>query len=354
MQCSSMSMMPPTYGGSVASHLPVAGFSAHSAMMDELSRQLCTIRNQQRQHPSRTSSQRHGNSMRVVKPRSANHSPYSTGSQGLTRPSPYESHHQAYQTQQPATEDMYAATTAYSTRSTRPSRPVSWHPSSSQFSQLPSYEMYGQQQYQTQPQAYMAQYQGTGYNDVNYFTSSQDFPHTPAVYSGYTSPATALSPLSLPYSTPYEQQAQQAQQQYFTQASWAVPPELSPAAPTLESPMDMLESTSTVSENSWSSYSQTYAACTAPPTPDNYAQAPYAEPKVQSEESIPYQPLMEEEQDDGGEVLYGLGLYDAPSKPSLLGSGLSCPPAGKGLKLESAWEPPTSEDEGDDDAEADN
>lgn len=86
--------------------------------------------------------------------------------------------------------------------------------------------------------------------------------------------------------------------------------------------------------------------------------------------------LSEEE----GEILYGMGLYDAPEKPlvmrdadtaqqqlgyhrytiaSLLGSyhahaypSASYPePTGKGLKLEDAWEPPASDDGDDGDDE---
>ena len=84
-----------------------------------------------------------------------------------------------------------------------------------------------------------------------------------------------------------------------------------------------------------------------------------------TEESIPFQPL--EGDESGGEILYGMGLYDAPDKSyndpslnlhrstimSLLGGAGGYPePTGKGLKLEDAWEPPASDDE-DDDAESD-
>jgi hypothetical protein len=260
-----------------------------------------------------------------------------------------DSQYQTFQTQ-PAAENMYPPTAAYNMRPTRSARPVSWHPSSQQFAQFPVSQVYEQAQLQAQPQPYMDQYQGAAYADVNYFASNQDLPPTPAVYSGYTSPASAFSPLSLPY-TPYDQQPQQ----YFTQGSWTVPPELSPPAPTLESPMDRTGSTAS---NSWGTFAQGFDGYTAPPTPDNFLQAPQVEPRVQSEESIPYQPLVDDEEEEG-EVLYGMGLYDAPSKgSSLLGSGFAYPqPTGKGLTLEAAWEPPASDDEGsqqgDDDAESD-
>lgn len=84
-----------------------------------------------------------------------------------------------------------------------------------------------------------------------------------------------------------------------------------------------------------------------------------------TEESIPFQPL--EDDESGGEILYGMGLYDTPDKSyndpsldlhrstlmSLLGGAGGYPePTGKGLKLEDAWEPPASDDE-DEDAESD-
>jgi hypothetical protein len=75
---------------------------------------------------------------------------------------------------------------------------------------------------------------------------------------------------------------------------------------------------------------------------------------VPAEECIPYQALDEPEEE--GEILVGMGLYDAPDKsetdPSLdhyrmttsdlLGSTYR---KGAGLKLEEAWEPPKEEDD---------
>jgi hypothetical protein len=91
------------------------------------------------------------------------------------------------------------------------------------------------------------------------------------------------------------------------------------------------------------------------------------EPKLQSEESIPYQPLECGNEEENGEILYGMGLYDTPEKQvdaqldyhrsaisSLLGSTFTYPEqTGKGLKLEDAWEPPASEDEGSQEGEDD-
>ncbi len=85
-----------------------------------------------------------------------------------------------------------------------------------------------------------------------------------------------------------------------------------------------------------------------------------------AEESIPFQPLEEDEPE--GEVLIGMGLYDPPEKDTtdptlqsyrtsvahLLGAAYKYPePTGKGLKLEDAWEPPEIEDDDDDDDDDD-
>lgn len=260
---------------------------------------------------------------------------------------------------------------------TRSARPFSWHPPSEYIHQPePQLLLHPQAQYQLPT----SQYPVYSYADSDYFLSNHQLPPTPAVYSGYTSPTSALSPLSLP-TTGFEQQPLQ----YFPQASWATMPELSPPAP---GPAPMVgrlvrSSTGTGSDgysevtppstvDSWNSFaSHGFTSSTAPPTPEDFAQAPQTEPRLQSEESIPYHPL-EGEEDDKGEILYGMGLYDTPEKPvdahleyhrstisSLLGSSFTCPePTGKGLKLEDAWEPPASDDEGsqegdDDDAEAD-
>jgi hypothetical protein len=57
----------------------------------------------------------------------------------------------------------------------------------------------------------------------------------------------------------------------------------------------------------------------------------------------------EEMEDDGGEKLVALGLYDLP-EPSLSWDG-SEQATGKGLKLEETWQPPEDEEEEDDDEE---
>ncbi|CAI4210229.1 unnamed protein product [Parascedosporium putredinis] len=88
---------------------------------------------------------------------------------------------------------------------------------------------------------------------------------------------------------------------------------------------------------------------------------------LSSEVATPYQQLQESE--DEGEILVGMGLYDAPEKceadpglnnyrstlSSLLGGGapkLNESP-GKGLKLEETWQPPETDDEDEDDEDED-
>ena len=78
---------------------------------------------------------------------------------------------------------------------------------------------------------------------------------------------------------------------------------------------------------------------------------------------MPYHSLTEEE--DTGEELIGMGLYDDVAKPplshshlnpyqtmmtpQLLGSFYSAPESrGKGLKLEETWVPPADDEDGDD------
>ncbi len=102
---------------------------------------------------------------------------------------------------------------------------------------------------------------------------------------------------------------------------------------------------------------------TAPPTPDDIQPVQQPQPGVLPEESIVYEPL-EDPDEEEGEILIGMGLYDAPDKTDsdpeldnyrasasqLLGTTYR---RGQGLKLEEAWEPPASDDEADDSDDAD-
>ncbi|OIW29796.1 hypothetical protein CONLIGDRAFT_345537 [Coniochaeta ligniaria NRRL 30616] len=366
-------MMSTSYSGNIAG---LSTFSATDSLLDELTQQLATARHHQNRHVSRgTGGQYQGGAMRVVKPRSAHNSPGSLGMHGRRRAVLNDNQYHHPSPSQPVNENMSLASQMCPDPS-RAARPFSWHPPS-QFVHQPEPQMLLQPQAQYQMST--SQYPVYSYADADYF--NRQLPPTPAVYSGYTSPASAFSPLSLP-TTGFEQQPLQ----YFPQGSWATMPELSPPAPG-PAPIEgrlARSSTGTGSDSysevvppstvdSWNSFpSHGFSSSTAPPTPEDFVQVPQAEPRLQSEESIPYQPL-EGEEDDKGEILYGMGLYDTPEKPvdahleyhrsaisSLLGSTFAYQePTGKGLKLEDAWEPPASDDEGsqeeddDEDAEGD-
>jgi hypothetical protein len=76
---------------------------------------------------------------------------------------------------------------------------------------------------------------------------------------------------------------------------------------------------------------------------------------------------LEQPEEEEGEILVGMGLYDVPDKydedvglnnyrttlSSLLGGSRGQESPGKGLKLEETWEPPESEEEDDDDDDDD-
>lgn len=113
----------------------------------------------------------------------------------------------------------------------------------------------------------------------------------------------------------------------------------------------------------WNNFIMHGFGSTTPPTPETLPQSQLSQPVVS--EDIQYQAL-DDASEEEGEILVGMGLYDAPEKfnedpqlnnyrstvSSLLGSSFrGCEPSGKGLKLEETWEPPKSDDEEDDDDE---
>lgn len=59
---------------------------------------------------------------------------------------------------------------------------------------------------------------------------------------------------------------------------------------------------------------------------------------------------MDEEMEDSGKELVGMGLYDLPDS-SLQWGSLQGEPTGKGLKLEETWQPPEEEDDDEEDAD---
>jgi len=262
------------------------------------------------------------------------------------------------QTRLPTLGHADLSATIFTEPTARAARPVSWHPSS----HLAHTQLL--------PPA-VPQYGLPPYHDMDLLAGFPQFPPTPAAYSGYTSPSSTFSPLSLPYSG-FEVPG------YFSPADWAGSAGAGPNA--LPSPIDCqllgeqaaalpVRGTQEASDSSpeWDAFvANGFDRCTAPPTPDSFPAVEQLLPKVPAEESIPYQPLEDDEPE--GEILIGMGLYDPPEKEvtdptlesyrssvaSLLGEAYKYPePTGKGLKLEDAWEPPETDDEQDDDDDDD-
>lgn len=249
----------------------------------------------------------------------------------------------------------------------RAPRPVSWHPSSSHLSQ-----------YQQLPALTTStmQYSFPTYNDLDYFNNAAQFPPTPAAYSAYGSPSSTFSPLSLPYSG-YEA----PQQQYYSPGWNVSAAPITNTVPTMSSMQTTAESYAPISTQcdystnqsqvDWNNFAAMQSfdhRVTAPPTPEDLPKMQQIEPALPREEAIPYQPLEEDEEE--GEILIGMGLYDTPEKDifdptldnyrnrlSMLGASFDYPESkGKGLKLEETWEPPPMDDDDDEedgDGEAD-
>jgi len=238
-------------------------------------------------------------------------------------------------------------------------RPVSWHPSS---------------HLAPQP-VYQAAYPVPTPEMHNQFQIC-DLPPTPAVYySGYTSPASTFSPVSMPYSG-YEQFQQTHPYQNYPASSFqsntdynAIETASLPHTNFVQQSTSKLDS-SMYSHFDWNNFAVNgfESSSTAPPTPENFLPTQHPEPTFPAEESIPYHPLSDS---DDGEELIGMGLYDTPeptktlsSDPQLanyrtlmmshlLGAGRRVEPVGKGLKLEETWNPPPSDDEEEEDDEQD-
>lgn len=233
------------------------------------------------------------------------------------------------------------------------SRPVSWHPSTQML----------------HPAAYSNNMYGMPSNFNNF-----DLPSTPAVYSGYASPA-SFSPESNTYN-------------YFEQPQYPLDSSMSATAfdpsatyfpyQAAVSQMDYsdyvdqsekIDNTGMYSSNEWENFTMNgFHSTTAPPTPENFLPIQHPEPSLQSDSAIPYHSLSDDDQD--GEELVGMGLYDAPEKAAPLDPQLDNyralmmsqflgpqyakqEPARKGLKLEETWNPPASDDEEDGESEED-
>jgi len=297
-----------------------------------------------------------GGSMRIVKPSSTSNSP--RGAMGLGRRKTVMSDRRRM-----VVDHASGTFVSYDglQHPAKSNRPVSWHPSS---------HLQPQQMHQS-PNAVF------NYN-INNECNVFELPPTPTVYSGYGSPSSTFSPLSAPY-TGYEQQQQQFQypnsSAYPLNCNFSAYQQSIPCQPVpqyLATPVEPSEP-SMCSQYEWNNFAANgFGRSTAPPTPENFLPSQHIEPTFPAEESIPYHPLSDAAEEEEGEILCGLGLYDtpevlksAPSDPHLnnyrsavmsqyIGSPYRKETSGKGLKLEETWNPPDSDDEDDqDDDEAD-
>ncbi|KAI1824684.1 hypothetical protein F4861DRAFT_505294 [Xylaria intraflava] len=365
-------MMTSVYGANVSQCVP-STYTTHPVLDDFSSSRL-----QQRASPdsyrrisrSHNGPQRASNAMRVVKPSSANNSPQSMMARRRTLMNDggiAQRRQQAFnqailqQLQDPLSYHMGQQDLVG-----RNGRPVSWHPG--------SHALEAQHMHLQIPQVDFSQYamaMPTPYHPNDFSAGYHNLPPTPAAYSGHTSPVSGYSPLLGSYAAPATQS--NVMPAYVSSESWVPsPPMASNCANAIAgaNPADMYATYMNQGPFNWHTYSpQELGSCTAPPTPDEFrvVQQPQTVPP---EESIPYESLdkanqAEEEEEDEGEILIGMGLYDTPSKTDtdpeldyyrtttshLLNTTYR---NGKGWKLEESWEPPaTDEEDNEEDADDD-
>ncbi|GAB1314156.1 hypothetical protein MFIFM68171_04366 [Madurella fahalii] len=384
-------------------HAPSGAYTVDT-MLNEISRQL--VGNTKRYSRGSSGQQRVPTAMRISKPGSANNSPRSSTLQSRRRTLIGDGFQGRLVS--PAVDSTYLPTPASEIpseplyeRNSRPARPVSWHPSPHYHTQQPLYPQQGSS---------TLAYPYSTYSEADILASLQHLPPTPAIYSGYASPTESFSPLSLPYSSfgsqpvysplsqPVPTQLEQPEQQHAPAAFRSSPcVDYNPAAALPE--LAYLPAPQLTDDSlAWESFPPGNSLLdrhTAPPTPEDFAcsiiSSDAAAPDgtgTRGRKETAYQPVIVDDGGDDesdGEILYGMGLYDAPDHGkgtasggdssldmlhrsaifSLLGSRDAerareeedCPDTGKGLglKLEDAWEPPASDDEedADDDADAD-
>lgn len=241
-------------------------------------------------------------------------------------------------------------------------RPLSWHPSAYSTYDVPFQPVFNPD---------MTDY-GMFYNN------NQDLPNTPALQSTYGSPSVAFSPESQPW-TNYDQEYPLYDTNSLMQQTLnsSIPDytnvytqyQLQLAAQTQQTSYNDCMNPSIYSHFDWNNFAANgFEDGTAPPTPENFLPIQHPEPPCAIETTIPYHSL--DDQEDEGEILVGMGLYDTPDKPSLpdvqleqyrtammsqyLGSAhrAAAESTGKGLKLEETWNPPASEDGEDEDQDA--
>ncbi|PHH71599.1 hypothetical protein CDD80_5118 [Ophiocordyceps camponoti-rufipedis] len=204
-------------------------------------------------------------------------------------------------------------------------RPMSWHPSSLYMHHRPE-----------PPQTAGYPFPAGLYPPDSHDSLSHLSPIMAASYSNDTSPCSTFSPLPLfPDGTARHD-------------AWTTP---------LYTPMsEPMAAALTQHRADWDAFVMQGYDATSPPTPEN---PPAMQAHQVQQVPVPFQA----QEEDEGEVLVGMGLYDGPDKVDedpqlnnyrstvscLLGSSFRpLEPRGKGLKLEETWEPPRSEDEDED------
>ncbi|OTA61091.1 hypothetical protein K449DRAFT_68761 [Hypoxylon sp. EC38] len=343
-------MMPSLLGANMP-HLPPQNYSSDPTF-EELSRQLA-MSDSMRRISRGSTGQRTQGAMRVVKPSSANNSPQAMMARRRTMMNDNSLARRRQQVLDQAVMQQMQDCTTYSTPEDpikRNNRPVSWHPTS---------HLQQPQMHIPMPQPDFSQYVVPApmpYHQTDVYSGYQNLPPTPAAYSGQTSPISTMSPLCLPYAATSQPHATPM---YISQDTWNPTPQFIPNSYAASGSPGELEPfpsfTDQASLNWENGLPQGYNVCTAPPTPEEFQPVQQPQPTVTPEESIPYQPLEEPEEEEG-EILVGMGLYDPPNKTEmdpgldyyrtttsqLLGTTYR---KGQGWKLEEAWEPPASDDE---------
>ncbi|KAI1096903.1 hypothetical protein F5B19DRAFT_11548 [Rostrohypoxylon terebratum] len=354
-------MMPTLLGPSMPQ---VPQNFASDPTFAELSRQLA-MSDSMRRISRGSTGQRPQNAMRIVKPSSASNSPQAM----MARRRTMMNDNNLARRRQQVLDQAVMQQMDYPVYSTpvedpikRSNRPVSWHPSS--HIQQPHMHI-------AMPQPDCSQYVVPApmayHQQPDIYSGYHNLPPTPAIYSGQTSPISSMSPLCLPYAVSSQPQAMPA---YISQEAWNPTPQYDPNSYVTgcnSGETEPFPSFTNQAPLNWADglAAQGFNVCTAPPTPDEFQVAQQPEPTVPPEESIPYQPLEEPEEEEG-EILIGMGLYDPPKTDTdpgldnyrtttsqLLGTTYK---RGQGWKLEEAWEPPASDDEdgeGDDEEEDD-
>ncbi|KAJ2968671.1 hypothetical protein NQ176_g9066 [Zarea fungicola] len=298
-----------------------------------------------------SSGQRASSAMRVVKPASAsaNNSPRSimaarrrtmmNDGNNTRRQQQVLEYLNTTQSMEPPRTESFA----------RQNRPLSWHPSS---------HLYPQGNYQYTPNM------NADHQDI-YFGAGSQFSPMNESYSTNTSPASTFSPLPAAF-PPLESD------QYFGAEAWETVQKSSAFYPQTSEvqalPGSFQSDTSagqlpTSTGLDWNTFIMHGFNKTSPPTPEAFLQLPHHQPAPAQERQADYAQVEADEEEEG-EILVGMGLYDTPDKhtedpqlsnyrstvTSLLGSTFRQPEArGKGLKLEETWEPPKSDDEEDED-----